>query len=269
MQAIFDYLLTQLNDNTDDLVYKGNYVFRFFTDSMSVLEAVTGKLVNEEIEFSPVALMTKSPVPFVENNKRIDWLLEFGILTRIAGSEYDSTTDLDYANIKGVLDDLQGEVVTISSKKYAFKTNDLNYSGYTMLGRSKYAILTFTINVTQIDYGYFGQESVWKIDTTTLDVFNANITSTRRYYSSDEVDDTTNDFNKCIGRSMVFELTINYNGETDLLDERYGVSTLAKQYTLTETFNSVTKSYTVTCESANELQQSGKVKQLILRFVEV
>ena len=85
MQNIFDYFITKLNDNTDGLEYRGNYIFRFFTDSMTVLEPVTGKLVNEEIDITPVSLISKTPVPFVESNKRIDWLLEFGLLIRMQG----------------------------------------------------------------------------------------------------------------------------------------------------------------------------------------
>ena len=101
MEAIFNYFLTQLN--AGDLLYKGNYVFRFYQDKMTVLEPVTGKLINEELEFSPVSVLTKQPIVFVENNKRIDWLIEFGILIRIAGQEYDVATDLDYANIASTL----------------------------------------------------------------------------------------------------------------------------------------------------------------------
>lgn len=270
MQTIFNYFLTQLNDNTDNLVYEGNYIFRFYQDKMTVLEPVTGKLVSEEIDISPVSLMTKTPIPFVESNKRIDWLLEFGILIRMQGQEYDADDDLDYANIENVLDDLQGSVYESGTIRYTFKTQKPDYKGYTVLGRSKFAIITCTMNVTQIDFGYFGNDSVWTVGSYTLDTTEVVRTSTRRFYTADKKDETSNDYNKPIGRSVVIEITFNYNDETDLLNEAQGKQTLTKTYSVSETFNEGTPvTYTMTVESASEIQVKGVVKQLTLRFIEV
>ena len=269
MQNIFDYFITKLNDNTDELVYRGNYIFKFFQDSMTVLEPVTGKLVNEEIDITPVALVSKTPVPFVESNKRIDWLLEFGLLVRISGQEYDSLTDLDYANIKSVTDDLQGSVYEVGSTRYTFKTQEPDYKGYTILGRSKFAIISVIMNVTQIDFGYFGNDSVWKVGSYTLDTVQVARSATKRFYTADKKSTTANDYNKPIGRSVVIEITFNYNDETDLLLEVQGKQTLTKTYTVSETFNEGTPvTYTMTVESGSEIQVRGVVKQLIIRLVE-
>jgi len=270
VQNIFNYFIAQLNDNTDNLVYKGNYIFRFFQDSMTVLEPVEGKLVSEEIDISPVALISKTPVPFVESNKRIDWLLEFGILIRMQGQEYDTLTDLDYANILSVTDTLQGSVYEVGSTRYAFKTQEPDYKGYTVLGRSKFAIISVVMNVTQIDFGYFGNDSVWSVGGNTLDTVQVARISTKRFYTADKTDTTDNDYNRPTGRSVVIEITFNYNDETDLLSEVQGKQTLDKTYTVSETFDSGTPiSYTMTVESGSEIQTKGVVKQLILRFVEV
>lgn len=270
MQNIFNYFLTQLNANANGLVYRGNYIFRFFQDSMSVLEAVTGKLVNEEIDITPVSLMTRTPVPFVEANKRVDWLLEFGLLVRIQGQEYDPLVDLDYANIKSVVDALQGATVTISSKKYAFKTQEPNYNGYTTLGRSKFAIITCVMNVTKLDYGYFGNDSVWYVGGNAIDFTSVAKTSTRRFYTGDVKSVTANDYNKPIGRATVIEMTFNYIDETDLLSEVNGKQTLSKTYTVSETFAGGTAvTWTMTAENASEIQTKGVTKQLTVRFVEV
>lgn len=270
MQNIFNYFLTKLNDNVDGLVYRGNYIFKFFQDSMSVLEPVTGKLVNEEIDITPVALVSKTPVPFVESNKRIDWLLEFGLLVRISGQEYDATTDLDYANIESVTDALQGSVYESGSTRYVFKTQKPDYKGYTVLGRSKFAIISVIMNVTQIDFGYFGNDSVWAVGSKTLDTVQVARSSTKRFYTADKKNTTANDYNKPIGRSIVIEITFNYNDETDLLAEVTGKQTLTKTYSVSETFDGGTPvTYNMTVESGNAIQVKGVVKQLILRFVEV
>jgi len=269
MQEIFDYFITQLNDNTDDLLYAGNYVFKFFQDKLTVYSAIDGTLVNEELDFAPVTVLTKQPIPFVENNKRVDWLIEFGLLIRIEGAEYDTETDLDYANIKSVTDALQGYVYDNESVRYTIKTQEPSYQGFAFLGKTKVAIISCVFNVTQIDFGYFGQESVFVVGGKTLDWTSAHINSTKRFYPLDDKDTTDNDYNLPTGRAMVFEITFNYHAELDLLKEVYGTQTLNKQYAMTHTFNSIVYSYTVACESANEILTKGGVKQLIIRLIEV
>ncbi len=270
MQAIFDYILTLLNDNTDGLEYRGNYIFKFYEEKMTVLEAVSGKLVSDEIDITPVSILTKVPIPFVESNRRIDWMLELGFLVRIQGSEYDPLVDLDYANIKSVLDALQGNVVTNNNKRYAFKTQAPNYNGFSFLGKSKWAILTTTLNITELTFGYFGNDSVWTVDSTAVDVTQVTKTSVKSFYAANKKNDLTNDYNKAISRSVVIEMTFNYNAQTDLLSEVNGKQTLTKTYTVSETFNSGTAvTYTMIVESASEIQIKGTVKQLIVRFVEV
>ena len=268
MQAIFDYILTQLNASSTN-VYEGNYIFKMFDDKLQIISEVDNKLVNELVDIVPVSVLTKVPVPFVENNHRIDWLLELGFVIRIPGKEYDVTTDLDYANIKSVFDALQGTVLTISGKRYAFKTQEPDYIGWSFLERSKVATIVAKVNVTQIDFGYFGNDSVWVMGGKTLDVVSVSRTATRRYYTASKVNDTDNDYNVANGRSVIIELTFNYKDESDLLSEVTGKQTLSKTYTLTETFNSGTPvSYTVSVESAIETQIKGGVKQITLRCVE-
>ena len=269
MNDIFDYFLTQLNDNASSLVYKGNYIFKFHQDSMSVYETVTGKLVKEEIEYSPVSLITKTPVTFVENNKRIDWLVEFGIAVRIEGQEYDADDDLDYANIVSVLTSMQNASLSISGKKYSIKTDpEPTYQGYSMLGQSKYAILSVTMNVTEVIQGYFGQDWTIEIDDTEVDFTECNISSTKRFVTVDDKDELLNDYNKPIGRTMVWELTLNYNDESELLTEVMGTATLSDTYTLSMVFGTTTWTYTVTCESAPMSLVKGGVMQVTLRLVQ-
>lgn len=269
IEKFYDNFIDELNDNTSDLTYKGNYIFKFYEDNMRVYETVTNQQVKSEVEFSPVSLIGKTPVPFVEKNKRVDWVLEFGLLIRIEGQEFDSDDDLDYANIVSVLSDLNGAITDIDTYRFASKTQEPSYIGYTVLGKSKYAIISIVMNVTEMSQGYFGQESVWELDSSELDVTEINVTSTRRFYTADKKSEVTNDYNEPIGRSMVFEITFNYNDETDLLAEAQGKQTLSKKYTLTETFNSVTKTYDVICESAVRSMKLNSVLQITVRFVEV
>lgn len=269
MQDIYDRFVELLNDNTDGLKYEGNFIFQFHTDSMDIYQTVTGTLVKELLEYSPVGVTSRLPIPFVENNKRIDWALEFGILVRIHGQKYEAETDLDYANIKRVTTLLQGTVYEATSKRYTFKTQDPNIVGMIVMGAYKYALVTVAMNVTEIAFGRFGQEFTWTLDGTSIDVTNATITSTRGYRTTNNKSDQANDYNVTINRSVVIELTFNFNDEANVVSEIMGKSDLSLQHTLRCTYNSVNYDYVVTAESAPTNLQRGSVVRPTIRFVEV
>ena len=273
VKEIYDYFVAQLNTNTDGASYRGDFLFQLHDEAFTAYDTVTGKLVKEAVEYSPVALQVGEAVPFAEDNHRYDWLVSFGILVRVAGLVYDSTVDLGYGHIKAVTDTLQGAVVTMTdTHKYAFKTTPPKSTGMVQLGNSKFLLVTVTMNITELGHGNFGQQSTWTVGSSTLDIINVTKTSTRRYYTADKKSDTSNDYNKPIGRSVVISLTFNYNGETALLDEVDGKSTLVTTYTVTDTFAGVTpsrvKSWTMTCQQATETKTVNGVKRLTCVFVE-
>jgi hypothetical protein len=276
MQKIFDYFIEQLNSNTDGLVYKGNFLFRFETDRLSVYEPVEGKLVNEEVKYRPVALTTSEDVPFVENNNRVDWLLEVGMLVPINGDAYDATTDLDYANIQSVCRAMNGSSITVDGTKYSVKVSPYpKYRGWTFLGETaQYAILSVTFNLTELGIGEFGQSSTWYLDGLELDVVNADVSTTRRFYTADKKATTDNDFNTVTGRVKMVTLTINYDPTNAkcvaLFNESRSRATLKGTYTLKET-HEVLGDFedTVIVRSANESAKRNSVRKLVVEFAEV
>jgi hypothetical protein len=273
MKKIYDYFLTQLNNNTDGLVYKGNFLFRFFTDEMKVYDTVENKLVKEAVEFRPVSLRTSEDVPFVENNGRVDWLLEFELLAPLKGQIYDETTDLDYANVKTVCTALNGAVVTVEGTKYAIKVSPYpKYRGWDFLGAKKYAILSIVMNLTEVESGEFGQDSEWTLDGVALDVINQDIVTTRRFYSNDKKNTSDNDFNRPSGRVKMVTLTINYDPDNvacqHLFNESRSARDLKTTYTLVETTTLDTYSNEMYVRSAGEASQRNSVRRLVVEFVE-
>jgi len=269
MKPLFDYIIEQLN-LAEGLTYRGNYIFKFFEDKMTVYDPIEGTLVNDEIEYSPVAILSKTPVTFVEKNQRVDWLVEIGIAVRIEGDEYDASTDLDYANIQSVIDDIQGSSLTLSGKKYSVKVDkEPNYQGYNILGNSKYAILTVVLNVTEMISGYFGQDWTVEVDDAEVDFTDISITTTKRFYTADDKSALDNDYNKPIGRATVIELTMNYDDETTLLAEVMASAGLKTNHTIDMTLGETTWDYDVTVESAPMSLTKGGVMQITLRFLEV
>lgn len=275
MDNIMKVFVDELNDNTLGLVYEGNFIFQFHDESLKLFQPVTGKLISTEVEYSPVSMPVKECTAFSEKNGRKDWLIEFTILARIHGSVYDETVDLDYENINTKVADFNGLrlVDTVAGKKYAFKTRPVKDAGYMFLGESKYTVLSVVMNVTELKTGFFGQDSVITLTSGatvyTPDVISFGKVSTRRYYQGDVKATATNDYNSPNGRVMAFTLTMNYTNETLLLDEVDGVASLIQKYTLTEVFNvSRTKSWTVTCEQASEVESVNGVKKLSLTFKE-
>jgi hypothetical protein len=271
MQKIFDYFIEQLNNNTDGLVYKGNFLFRFETDRLSVYEPVEGKLVNEEVKYRPVALTTSEDVPFVENNNRVDWLLEVGMLVPINGDAYDATTDLDYANIQSVCRAMNGSSITVEGTKYSVKVSPYpKYRGWTFLGETaQYAILSVTFNLTETTSGNFTQDWTISVDSKVLDYVNASFTTSKRFYTANDKSDDSNDYNKPIGRSIVLEVTFNYDNETQLLAEVMGSSALKQEHTVVLTFGETSYTYKMVVESAPMALSPGNVMQLTVRMVEV
>jgi hypothetical protein len=270
MKKIYDYFLTQLNNNTDGLVYKGNFLFQFFNDSMQVYEPVEGKLVKEAVDFRPVAITTSEDIPFVENNGRVDWLLEIGMLIPIEGQVYDEATDLDYANIRTVCTAMNGSSITVEGTKYAIKVSPYpKYRGWSLLGEKKYAILSITFNLTETNKGNFTQDWTISVDSKVLDYVNASFTTSKRFYTANDKSDDSNDYNKPIGRSIVLEVTFNYDNETQLLAEVMGSSALKQEHTVVLTFGETSYTYKMVVESAPMALSPGNVMQLTVRMVEV
>src|SRR6056297_516194 len=267
MKPLFDYFIEQLNLATG-LTYRGNYIFKFFEDKMTVYDVITGTLVTDEIEYTPVGILSKTPVTFVEKNQRVDWLVEIGIAVRIEGDEYDVSTDLDYANIQSVIDDIQGSSLTLSGKKYSVKVDkEPNYQGYNILGNSKYAILTVVLNITEMSSGYFGQDWTIEVDDVEVDFTDVSISTTKRFYTADNKSTLDNDYNKPNGRAVVIELTMNYNDESTLLAEVMASANLKTNHTVDMTLGEDTWNYAVTVESAPMSLTKGGVMQITLRFV--
>lgn len=274
MKQLYDYFLTQLNDNTDDLLYKGGFLFEVLRDRLSVYSPVEDKLINQEVTYRPIALTTSESVPFTENNGRIDWLFDFGVIVPIKGDKYDETTDLDYANIKRVCLAMNGAKLTVDDKTYAVKVSPYpKYNGFVWLGESKHIILSVVMNVTEVAVGEFGQDSTWYLDDVELDVITADVVSTRRFYTGDKKATTENDYNTPTGRVKMVTLTINYDPDNsmcvELFKESRSTTTLDQRYTLKETHN-VLGNFTnsVIVRSASESSKRNSVRRLIVELVE-
>jgi len=272
MKNVYDYFVEQLNDNDLGLNYRGNFLFQFHTDKLEVYNQITGTLVSEVKDYSPVSLITSESVPFVESNERIDWLLEFGIIIPIKGQEFSETDDLDYANISRVCRAMNGLNITNGGSKFAFKvTKYPKYNGWSFLGKSKRAFLTVTINMAEIVKGNFTNDLTITVGSKVLDYTNASISSTKRFYTANNKSEDTNDYNKPVGRATVLEVTFNYDTETDILNEVMGKSDIKKQYNVSIDFADVEEPYTynMVIESAPISLTKNTVMQITARFVEV
>jgi len=288
MEELYNLILTKLNTDRPSYEYDGNFLFRFWNDQFQLLEAISGKLVVESVEKNPVSILIADPVPFSETNKRIDWTLQYGILVRIAGNEYNATTDLDYDHIKTVCATLNGTVETSETKKYSFKVSPPSKSGYQVIGKHKYLMLVMTMNVTEITTGEFCQESVFTLtdpdlsESITLDPKELQISLSRRFHTADDKTDADGrDYNSSEGMVQLFVLTLDYdstdNVHYSLFKETRGQNASGKYFTLVETTTHVlsteptvyqTFTYKLIARSANEVYGRNKLRTLVLEFVE-
>jgi len=273
MKDLYDLILEKLNVSAPTK-FDGNFLFRFYDSGLQILESVSGTLVKSWVDINPTGMMIVNPVVFVEDNKRIDWLMQIGTLVRIQGDEYDETDDPDYAHIKSVCETLNGSIQTTTTKKYAFKVFPPEQQGYMSFGDQKYLLLLITFNVTEIQIGEYFQASEIKIDGVKLDITEMSISSAKRYYTADDKTDTSNDYNKPTGRTQSFTITFNYNPldstNQSLFDESRSKSSLSKTYTLTEkTSRGDTYTWIVTVKGASESGVVNGVRKLTIELAEV
>jgi len=274
MKKIFNYFLESLNNNDKGLVYRGNFLFQLDTDKLSVYDQVENKLVREKIIYRPVAITVSEDITYVEDNKRVDSLLEFGIVVPIKGQTYNDADDLDYANIKRVCEELNGAELNVDGTKYAVKTSPYpKFSGFAYLGNSKRIILSVTINFTEVEKGEFGQVSEWYLDDVLLDVVEPQVNTTRIFYTNDKKNTSDNNFNNPIGRAKVVNLIVNYDPDNakcvELFKETRSAVDLNKTYQLKEVHDTGIYINNVIVRSATDVTQRNSVRKISVELVEV
>lgn len=293
-KIIYDLILDKFNENTQDVLFSGNYMFRFNDPqglNFSVL-SLGDSLEFNETEFVPLVDIQSIQVPFVEKNKRSDWEKEYYIAIKIEDSEdvagnqvieFDEDCD-QYQAVLEVLGNFQDTLsFTSGDYKYTFKVKEPTKVAVMTYNGVYYQILALTFNLTSLQSGFFGNETKlyfglatdssfgqtddYLLDFRTFEETTAKEVSKESYDSDDERSVTAN------YRTWLAKLTVNFNGNIpDLLlyDELSAQTDINTNYQIyvtnwaLNTFTSENKDYTYNCiiTSISGIKENNVVQEI-------
>ena len=110
-KRLYDLILTKLNENTQDVVFSGNYMFEFNQQlagngnfNFSVVSRDADALEFSSTDIVPLVDVQSIQIPFVEDNERDDWEREFYVAIEIPATRNavtnESIIEFDEANPK-------------------------------------------------------------------------------------------------------------------------------------------------------------------------
>src|SRR6056297_593705 len=85
-KRIYELVLAKLNENTQNVIFDGNFMFKFFNGDTKNFEIVTledDMLDFQSTEVVPVVDAQNIQVPFVDENNRSDFEREFYIAIKV------------------------------------------------------------------------------------------------------------------------------------------------------------------------------------------
>ena len=262
-KRLYTLLLDKLNANTqklengNDVVFSGNWMFKFSNTSQGVNFAITSREADSleftATEYIPFVDVQSIQVPFVELNKRDDWEREFYVAIEIPRSRHSVTGEFEYVfqetnpryqavleTIEKLSDDL---TFVDDGYKYTFKVKEPTKVDVFTYNGKYYQVLAMTFNLTSLEKGFFGNETKAYLGLKTdssfgetadylLDIVELNeiMGKTSRATSNINEIDETKTADKRIWEANV---TINFNGNNaDILiyKEKACISDIALTY---------------------------------------
>ena len=230
-KRLYDLILDKLNDNTQDVVFSGNYMFEFNQQLSGGTNFSIVSLNADALEFTttqvvPLVDVQSIQVPFVETNKRDDWEREFYVAIEIPKTRNSITNEMEIyfdeelAQYQAVLETLENLSDNLTFEddgyKYTFKVKEPTKVNVMTYNGIYYQILAMTFNLTSLESGFFGNE-------------------TKAYFgeaddaSFDETTDYILDFvelNEIVGKTTRATSNVNNTEETYQVDKRIYENTL-------------------------------------------
>lgn len=234
-KRLFDLILNKLNDNTQDVVFSGNYMFEFNQQlsggtNFSIVSRDSNALDFTTTPVVPLVDVQSIQVPFVEKNKRDDWEREFYVAIEIPATRNDVTSEMiiefdesnaQYQAILETLETLSDDLTFIDGDyKYTFKVKEPTKVNVMTYNGKYYQILAMTFNLTSLQSGFFGNET--KLYFGEADDGSFGETAP---YALDFVE-----FNEVVGKTVRATSNINSTEETYQVDKRIWESTITVNF---------------------------------------
>jgi hypothetical protein len=205
----------------------GSYNFEIISRSADSLEFTS-------TEYVPLVDVQSIQVPFVETNKRDDWEREFYVAIKMPSTRNAVTNKTEYyfdesnAQYQAILETLEtlSDTLTFEDNgyKYTFKVKEPTKVNVMTYNGVYYQILAMTFNLTSMEKGFFGNETMGYLglasDTSfgetadyLLDKMEITEIVGKTTRMVDNINDT--DVSKQVDkRTWEANITVNFNGNT-------------------------------------------------------
>lgn len=178
---LFTLLIDKFNENTQEMpngnavVFDGNFMFEFNQQlaggvNFSIVSKSTDSLDFDTTQVVPMVDVQSIQVPYVELNKRDDWEREFYVAIEIPETRHAITNEViiefeesnpQYQAVLETLSNLSDTLTfTEDDYKYTFKVKEPTKVNVFTYNGKYYQILSLTFNLTSLEQGFFGNETM-------------------------------------------------------------------------------------------------------------
>lgn len=243
-KRLFNYMVDKLNENTQDVTFDGNFMFKFSragTYDFEIISRNENVLNFEETEIVPVVNPQLIETPFVERNERSDYEQVIYLALRIERDvdpitnrqviEFDETDSRYQAVLETVATLKDNLTFVVGDYKHTYKAQEPQRVEVFKYNKNYYQVLSINFNLTALKKGYFGNETKYyfglqgtvsqtadyQLDTMELTEIVGK--TSRSKSNSDETEETFS-IDK---RTYEVDVTVNFNGTVAdmLLYEEY------------------------------------------------
>ena len=183
-KRVFDLVVGKLNGSTQDVVFDGNFMFKFIQGDTKNFEIITQKtdyLDFQSQEIVPVVDAQNIQVPFVDKNERDDFEREFYIAIEVPSTigvnnqvviEFQESNPT-YQAILETIETFKSDLTFVEGDyKYTFKVKEPTQVNYWKYNSKYYQLVAFTLNLTSLKFGYFGNETQLYLGLKTDELFD-------------------------------------------------------------------------------------------------
>ena len=283
---MFDALLDVFNDNDRDVLFSGNYMFRFWQQNSKIHEFEIVQRAGDSLDFKtkrviPVVELPGVEIPYVEDNNRSDYEKEFYVAFKVNEEinefnqriiEWDYTDDSYQALLQGLEVLRQDPVETIDGQKFAFKVKEPQRVDVFEYDGSYYQLLSLGMTITRIGVGVFNNETeisgrfIGEVTSYPLDIVDGNIVTARGMVPYKNVGSDIEQKNRFNTRTFTANFIINYHGtEFDkfLIDEIDSVSGAKSSFELRiKRYDGTFVTHTVAVTSGSYNLRKNTVKRI-------
>ncbi len=247
---IFDFILDNLNTNTQGITFDGNFTFRFWQQpSGKIQDFHITRTVDNQLEYDakkivPFVDVSNVEIPYNEKNRRQDWEVEYYIPILIDekyNERKELVIDFDYQDptyqaLMETYEDFKTNLTyTTEDLRIGFKVREPQKVSVFKYNAKYYQVFALSINISKIERGRFGNEA--KLYLGEVDDENFGVSNESDYFldtadwtlimSKDEHNATKteglNRKHRVLDRTMEIRATVNYDEDTPanqmLMDE--------------------------------------------------